>query len=386
MIDGRWDPRFDAVRDAFGRNFAEHGEVGAALCVCLDGRAVVDAWGGHVDKEKTRPWRPETLVAIFSVGKAVTALAALQLVDRGQLDLDASVSRYWPEFAAGGKDGVTVRQLLSHRAGLPAIREPLPDEAMLEWDTMTKALANQEPWWPPGSRHGYHVNTFGYLVGEVVRRTSGRSLGTFVRDEIAGPLNADFHVGLAEPEDARTAEFLWGELPPVLGDEDSASEQHRMIRNAYANPPGLSGVGWVNRRAWRAAEIPSTNGHATARSVARIYAALAAGGTIDGVRVIGIDALREAVVEHSAGDDAVLRRPSRFGLGFQLTAPHYQKAGGYLPLVPSPGAFGHFGAGGSLGFADPEAGLAFGYVMNAMGPRWNNPRPRALIEALYGCL
>jgi CubicO group peptidase (beta-lactamase class C family) len=386
MIEGRCDARFEPVRDAFRRNFAEHGEIGATLCMYVDGRAVLDLWGGYADEAKTRPWRPETLVAIFSVGKAIAALCAHQLVDRGKLDLDAPVSRYWPQFAAQGKEGVTIRQLLSHRAGLPAVREPLPQDAMLDWNLMIDALARERPWWPPGSRHGYHVNTFGYLVGEVVRRISSRSLGAFVRGEIAGPLEADFHIGLVEAEAARTAEFVWGETPPILS-EEPASEEQLMIRNAYANPPGLSGIGWVNRPAWRATEIPSTNGHATARGVARIYAALAAGGSIDGVRIIGSDALGEAVKEHSAGDDAVLRRPSRFGLGFQLARQSgQQSAGGYLPPGVGPRAYGHLGAGGSVGFADPEARVAFGYVMNAMGPRWNNPRPRTLIEALYACL
>ncbi|MFZ0887110.1 MAG: serine hydrolase domain-containing protein [Candidatus Binataceae bacterium] len=386
MIGGRHDARFEAVRDAFHRNFAERGEIGASLCIYVDGRAVVDLWGGYADQAKTHPWRPETLVAIFSVGKAITALCAHQLVDRGKLDLDAPVSRYWPEFAAQEKAGVTIRQLLSHRAGLPAIREPLPQDAMLNWSVMTKALAGERPWWPPGSRHGYHVNTFGYLVGEVVRRITGRSLGSFVSDEIAGPLGADFYIGLAQTAGARIADFVWGETPAIPSDEP-VSEEQRMIRNAYVNPPGLSGIGWVNWPAWRAAEIPSTNGHATARGVARIYAALAAGGSIDGVRIIGCDALGEAVREHSAGYDAVLKRPSRFGLGFQLARPSDQRgAGGYLPPGLGPAAFGHLGVGGSVGFADPDARVAFGYVMNAMGPRWNNPRPRALIEALYDCL
>jgi len=385
-IDGRCEARFEAVRDAFRCNFAEHGEIGAAVCVWIDGRVVVDLWGGHLDAAWTRPWRPDTLVAVFSVGKPFAALAAHRLVERGALDLDASVARYWPGFEACGKGSVTIRQLLCHRAGLPAIRQTLPDDAMLDWNAMTTALANERPWWPPGSRHGYHVNTFGYLIGEVVRRITGRSIGTIIREEIAGPLGADFRVGTPAHEDARAAEFVWGEVPPMF-ESEPASNELLMIRNAYANPPGLSGIGWTNRREWRAAEMPSTNGHATARGVARIYAALAAGGEIGGVRIIGTDTLREAVAEHSAGEDAVLQRPSRFGLGFQLTRTHPdQKAGGYLPWGPNPGAFGHVGAGGSVGFADPQAKVAFGYVMNAMGPRWGNPRPRGLIEALYRCL
>jgi CubicO group peptidase (beta-lactamase class C family) len=381
LIEGTCDPRFGAVRTAFGGNFEKHGEIGAAVAVAIDGRLVVDLWGGHADAARRSPWRRETLVNVFSVGKGLTALCALVLHERGRLDLDAPVCRWWPEFAAGGKDGITVRQLLCHRAGLPAVRAPLPDDAMLHWDTMTGALARQEPWWPPGTRHGYHVNTFGFLVGEVVRRVSGRTLGTFLREEIAARLDADFHIGLPARDEARVAEFFWpSEMDPArhavpgpLGDEQ------QMIRNTYVNPPGLSGHGVVNTSQWRRAEIPSTNGHATARGVARVYAALAAGGTLDGVEIVGRETLAEAVAEHANGPDAVLGRASRFGLGFQLPQPE-------RPLGPNPGAFGHFGAGGALGFADPEAGVAFGYVMNRMGPRWQNPTNRSLMEAVYACL
>jgi CubicO group peptidase (beta-lactamase class C family) len=380
-IEGTCDPRFAAVRAAFAGNFEKHGEIGAAVTVAIDGRVVADLWGGHAEAAGRTAWRRDTLVNVFSVGKAVTALCALALVHRGRLDLDAPVCRYWPEFAAGGKDAVTVRQLLCHRAGLPSVRAPLPDDAMFRWETMSAALAGQEPWWPPGTRHGYHVNTFGFLVGEVVRRVSGRTLGTFLREEIASPLGADFHIGLAPQEDARVAEFFWPSemdpsaqvLPAVLTD------QQQMIRNTYVNPPGLSGHGVVNTSAWRRAEIPSTNGHATARGVARVYAALAAGGTLEGIELVGRATLAEAVTEHANGPDAVLGRDSRFGLGFQLPQPE-------RPLGPNPGAFGHFGAGGALGFADPEAGVAFGYVMNRMGPRWQNPTNRSLMQALYSCL
>ena len=380
-VEGKCDPRFAAVRTAFADNFAKHGEIGAAVAVSIDGRVVVDLWGGQADAARGSPWRRETLVNVFSVGKALTALSALMLAHRGRLDLDAAVSRYWPEFAAGGKEAITVRQLLCHQAGLPSVRAPLPDDAMLRWDVMTAALAGQEPWWPPGTRHGYHVNTFGFLVGEVVRRVSGRTLGTFLREEISDRLGADFHIGLSPRDESRVAEFFWPvemdpsaqALPAVLTDDQ------RMIRNTYVNPPGLSGHGVVNTPGWRRAEIPSTNGHATARGVARVYAALAAGGTIDGVELVDRGTLAEAVTEHANGPDAVLGRASRFGLGFQLPQPE-------RPLGPNPGAFGHFGAGGALGFADPEAGVAFGYVMNRMGPRWQNPTNRSLMEAVYSCL
>lgn len=377
-IHGSCDPRFAAVRDAFAANFAERGEIGAAVCVTAGGRPVVDLWGGWIDAERRRPWRRDTLVNFFSVGKAFTAVCALRLVERGRLDLDAPMARTWPAFAAAGKGGITLRQVLSHRAGLPAVRRPLPDGAMLDWSAMTEALEQQEPWWPPGSDHGYHVNTFGYLVGEVVRRAAGETLGTLLRKEIAEPLAADVHIGLPAREHARVADFRWPPYTPAAAAEP-LTEDELMRWNTYWNPPGVSGAGWVNRAEWRQAEIPSTNGHGTARGVARLYSALARRGEIDGVRILDRATLAEAVTEHSSGLDRISQRPSRFGLGFQLTHPE-------RPLGPNRGAFGHFGAGGALGFCDPEADVAMGYVMNDMGPRWQNPRNRALLESLYASL
>ena len=366
------------MRRAFVANFAEHGEIGAAVAVMVDGRPVVDLWGGYADAARRIPWRRDTLVNVFSVGKALATVCVLRLVDRGRLALDAAVGRLWPEFAAAGKGTITVRQLLCHRAGLPAIRAPLAPEAIFTWETMTTALAREAPWWPPGTRHGYHVNTFGFLVGEVVRRTAGRTLGRVLRDEIAGPLGADVHIGLLPDAEARTAEFVW---PPEMAPEIVAAsasgddEARLMIRHTYVNPPGLSGYGVVNTTRWRRAEMPSTNAHATARGIARVYAALAAGGA----PLLARATLAEATTEHAAGLDAVLGRPSRFGLGFQLPLPD-------RPLGPNPGVFGHFGAGGSLGFADPEAHVAFAYVMNRMGPRWYNPTTRRLVDAVYASL
>lgn len=375
-IEGTCDPRFAAVREAFAANFAERGEIGAGVALASDGRFVVDLWGGTADAERSRPWRRDTLVNFFSVGKAFAALCALRLVERGLVDLDAPIGRSWPRFSTAGKESITLAQVLSHRAGLPAIRAPLPEGAMVSWETMTAALEEQAPWWEPGTAHGYHINTFGYLVGEVVRRASGVTLGALLRDEITAPLGADVHVGLPASEHARVAQFHWpGDVRPP--ERPAGSEIDLMRWCVYANPPGICGDrGWVNTAAWRAAEIPSTNGHGTARGVARIYAALAAGGAIDGQRILSDSLLRAALEERSGGNDLVLDRPSRFGLGFQLTQPE-------RPLGPNAGAFGHFGAGGSLGFCDPQAGLAFGYVTNHLGPRWQNLLNRALVDAVY---
>jgi len=392
-IHGLCDDRFAAVREAFAHNFAAHDELGAAVALTLEGRLVVDLWAGWADTAGTRPWERDTLVNIFSIGKAMTALCAHLLVERGLLDLEAPVARYWPEFAQQGKDAVLVRQLLSHQAGLPAIRRKLPSGAMLDWELMTAELAGERPWWEPGTRHGYHVNTFGFLVGELVRRLSGRSFDRFFREEVAERLALDFHFGLHPRHDARTAEFEFlgarsGGPPPAVAVDEALlvptanqldDEERLMVRHAYANPPELSGAGVVNTRAWRAAVFPSTNGHSNARSVARAFGALACGGAIGGRRVAESETIARAIREHASGLDAILHRPSRFALGFQLTQP--ERAVG-----PNARTFGHFGAGGSLGFADPDAGLGIGYVMNRMGPRWQNPRNRGLIDAIYASL
>jgi CubicO group peptidase (beta-lactamase class C family) len=345
----------------------------------VDGRVVVDLCGGWADPGRALPWRPDTLVNVFSVGKGLIAACAARLTGQGRLDPDAAVASYWPEFGAAGKDAITVRQLLSHQAGLPAVRRRLPPGSMLDWPVMTATLAAEEPWWEPGTGHGYHVNTFGFLAGEVIRRVAGTTVGTLLRREVAGPLGADVHIGLPAAQDSRVAPFAWPRPPPAEVEPAGLEPAQLMEHNAYFNPGGLSGAGVINSPAWRAAELPSTNAHGSARGVARVYAALAAGGSLDGVAIAGPAALAGATTEQVYGPDLVLHRPSRFGLGFQLTQPE-------RPLGPGPAAFGHFGAGGSLGFGDPDSGVAFGYVMNQMGPRWQNPRTRALIGALSLCL
>jgi CubicO group peptidase (beta-lactamase class C family) len=313
---------------------------------------------------------------MFSVGKGLVATCAARLNAQGRLDLDTAVAAYWPEFAAAGKDAITVRQLLSHQAGLPAVRRRLPPDAMLDWPAMTAALAEQEPWWEPGTAHGYHVNTFGFLAGEVIRRVTGATVGQHLRTQIAGPLGADVHIGLPAAEHGRVATFIWPGPPPGEHEPPGLDSAQLMEHNSYYNPGGLSGAGVINTPRWRSAECPSTNAHGTARGVARVYAALISPAD---PAIVDPAALEEAITEQVYGQDLVLHRPSRFGLGFQLTQPE-------RPIGPGQATFGHFGAGGSLGFADPENGIAFGYVMNQMGPRWQNPRTRALVDAAYACL
>jgi CubicO group peptidase (beta-lactamase class C family) len=378
MINGRCAPGFEPVRDAIADNFRAHGEIGAAVAVIHRGQPVVDLWAGWMDRARTREWERDTLVAVFSVGKAMAALCVLELAESGALDLDGSVARVWPEFAAEHKGDISVRTLLSHRAGLPAIRRPLADDDVYDWDVMASALAAEAPWWAPGTTHGYHVNTFGFLTGELVRRVTGERIGAFFRREVAEPVGADFHFGLGPEHDSRTAEYCFPRDRQSGGESEGEfrsgdADRQFMLMRAYLNPPAVSGIGAVNTRAWRAAEIPSANGHATARAVAQIYAALIEH------RLLRPATLDAAIAEASAGTDFVLGRPSRFGLGFQLTQPERR-------LGPNARSFGHFGAGGSLGFADPDAALAFGYVMNDAGPRWQNPRNRALIDAVYSCL
>jgi CubicO group peptidase (beta-lactamase class C family) len=366
------------VRDVFAASFARGREVGASFAATLDGEPVVDLWGGFADAARTRPWQRDTLVNVFSTTKAMSALAAHWLVDRGMLDLDAPVASVWPEFATAGKAALPVRWLLSHQAGLAALRAPLPVEALLDWELMTRALADEKPWWEPGTASGYHAMTYGYLVGEVVRRAGGRSLGALFREEVAQPLGADFHIGLPESEDGRVAELV-----PPSAEESAAAGQGQpapdsLLGRVLGNPPLTPG--FANTLAWRRAEIPAANGHGNARSVARVMAELALGGSLGNVRLLRAPAFERAISEQCSGPDLVLPLAMRWGLGFMLTHPG-------LPLSPNPRAFGHGGWGGSLGIADPDARLSWAYVMNKMSPgTTGDTRAFELASALYACL
>ena len=386
-VHGRCAPAFEPLREALSEILASGLEVGAALAVWAHDEAVVDLWGGYADAAKTRPWTADTIVNLYSIGKAFTAVCALRLVDAGVLDLDAPIARYWPEFAQAGKAQIPVRYLLTHQSGLPAVDRLLPSESMLDWRVMTDALAAQAPWWDPGTRHGYHVNTQGFLVGEVIRRVTGKTLGTYLREEITGPAGIDFAIGIGPEADERCAELVPQPPSPEADerlrqfsvDPSTLSGLARMRMNAYRNPPELSGTGFVNTRRWRVAEVPSTNGHGNARAVARLYAALAGDGAVGGVRILSGEIIARAIEEQVYAEDMVLQRPTRFGLGFQLTQPERR-------LGPSPRAFGHFGAGGSLGFADPDARIAFGYAMNQGRAGWQHKHVRHLIDLVYANL
>jgi CubicO group peptidase (beta-lactamase class C family) len=367
-IHGECAPRFEAVREAFVAGFEKGTELGAAVCFTLDGETVVDLWGGHVDRARSREWARDTLVNVYSTTKGMTALCALQLVERGELDLEAPVAEYWPEFAAAGKAAIPVRWLLTHQAGVPALRAPLPAEALYDWDRMVAVLAAEAPWWEPGTRHGYHALTYGHLVGELIRRISGQSVGSYFREHVAEPLDADFHIGLSPEHEARTsdvhgrlrpASWLVRDLEGPIGDFlRDMGDPTTLTGAVFGNPPLSDDT--VNSREWRAAEIPAANGHGTARSLARIYGALARGGELGGVRVLEATTLEAAIREQVFGPDAVLGgMPMRFGLGFMLRHD-------LMPLSPSPRAFGHPGAGGSVGMADPDSRVGFGFTPNRL--------------------
>ena len=396
-VHGTCDPQFERFREAFAENFTKHSELGAAVAITLEGRPVVDLWGGTAVKKTDTPWERNTLANVYSTTKGMTAICAHRLVEQGTLDLDAPVAKYWPEFAQAGKEQLPVRYLLSHRAGLAAVAKPLPAKALYDWDAMTTALAEQEPWWEPGTAHGYHAVTFGWLVGEVVRRISGKSLGTFFRDEVAGPLGLDCYIGLGPEYDDRIAHMsqmaLLPQNAPAPKSSDSQPETQNFMQmimqnaqsvtaKAFMNPPTMMTPGVVNTRDWRAAEIPAANGHTDARSLARMYGALACGGALEGYRVLTPESIARCHTEQSCGRDQVLQVITRFGLGFMLSQDHPD-----TKLGPNERAFGHPGAGGSLGYADCDAQVGFGYVMNQMGMSLLiDPRPRALISALYNSL
>ena len=377
LVQGVCPEELAPVRQAFVENFTARGEVGAALCVMIDGDVAIDLVGGWADIARTRPWTRDTLVDVYSAGKAVLATLGLQLVESGRLALDAPVASLWPEFAVGGKERATVRHAFAHLAGVPAIRAPLSNEDLWVWERMVEALASTEAWFPPGSRVVYHTNTYGHLLGEIVRRAGGSMPADALR-RLATSIGADIWCALPAEEQRRCAEVLF-ESPPGLADAVAANaaspdEARRMIALAYANPPGYGSGGVVNTPEWRSAQLMAANVHATARGLAQLYASLLVPG-----RILSSDLLGEATRVQSSGPCPVLGEPIEFGLGFVPTSSRRR-------LGRSERAFGHFGTGGAVGFADPETGVAFGYVTNRVAPGWQTKRNRALLDALDAAL
>ncbi|MHB1486182.1 MAG: serine hydrolase domain-containing protein [Acidimicrobiales bacterium] len=382
-IEGLTEPGFEKVREAFQDNFEHHGDLGGAVCVHVDGTKVVDLVGGTAEPATGARYARDTLQLVFSTTKAATAICAHLLAQRGQLDFDAPVAEYWPEFAAEGKADIPVRWLMCHKAGLASIDAELTLDQALAWDPVVDALAAQVPLWEPGQAHGYHALTYGWLVGEVVRRITGTSLGQFFAQEVAEPLGLEFWIGLPESEEYRVAPLVSWSLP----DDPGLVE----LAQAIMGPTTLLGRALTlngafdtlgdespfNLRAVHAAEIPAANGITNAASLSRMYAGII--GDLDGVRILTPDSIEAARANQSQGDDKVLMMASRFGLGFMLNSE-------FTPLL-SPGSFGHSGAGGSLGFADPETGVAFGYVMNQMQANLSaDPRTLGLISAVRDSL
>jgi CubicO group peptidase (beta-lactamase class C family) len=389
-VEGTCKPGFERVAEAFEKNFSERGELGASVCLTVGGETVVDLWGGLADPKTGKAWTRDTVGIVFSCTKGATALCAHVLASRGKLDIDAPVTELWPEFGQHGKEQVTTRMMLDHSSAVPALREKVKDDGPYDWSYMTERLAAEEPFWKPGTRNGYHGFTFGWTVGEMVRRASGKSLGAFFQDDIAKPLGLDFWIGLPEAIEPRVAPILpfaytrEQAVTPFL--RDLADRQS--IASLFFMNVGAWRTGGANTRAGHAAEIGAANGITNARGLAGMYAPLAMGG---GKLVDAKTLTRMGEVSMATHDDATLRIPTRFALGFMKSMDNRRRSVGaeiFGPDVDSAimgsAAFGHVGAGGSLGFADPAAGLSFGYTMNQMGPGLlMNARGQSLVDAAY---
>lgn len=394
VVEGTVASGFDGVARAFIDNFRGHGEVGASICVTLGGETKVDLWGGLADPKTNAPWTRDTVSVVFSCTKGATALCAHVLSSRGRLDIDAPVSALWPDFAAQGKARVTTRMMLDHSSAVPALRDPVDKDLSYDWTYMTGRLAAEVPFWEPGTRNGYHGFTFGWTVGEMVRRVSGKSLGTFFQEEIARPLGIDFWIGLPEAIEPRIAPII----PFVYAAKDARTpfmlalaKEPTSIPSLFYFNNGKWRSGGANTREGRAAEIGAANGVTNARGLAGMYAPLANGG---GTLVDGATLARMGEVSMATHDDATLRIPTRFALGFMKSMDNRKRS--LAPtiwgedcdsVIMGPAAFGHVGAGGSLGFADPANGLSFGYSMNRMGPGLLlNERGQSLVDATYRSL
>ena len=390
-IEGTCKKGFERVAETFQSNFDAKDELGASVCLTMGGETVVDLWGGVADPKTSAPWKRDTVSIVFSCTKGATALCAHMLASRGKLDLDAPVTELWPEFGRHGKERVTTRMMLDHSAAVPALRAPVKQTGVYEWDYMTERLADEQPFWEPGTRNGYHGLTFGWTVGEMVRRASRRSLGAFFQDEIAKPLGLDFWIGLPEAIEPRVSQMQ----PHVYKPEDAVTPFLRDLATNKQSIPALfyfnSGAvlgGGLNTRAGHAAEIGAANGITNARGLAGMYAPLANGG---GKLVDGKSLVCMGEVSMATHDDATLRIPTRFALGFMKSMDNRKRSLAAKlwgedcdSVIMSSAAFGHVGAGGSLGFADPAAGLSFGYTMNRMGPGLlMNGRGQPLVDAAY---
>ncbi|MEV5761842.1 serine hydrolase domain-containing protein [Streptomyces tendae] len=376
-LHGTSEPRFAGLRESLRQNIASGEEIGASLVVDIDGERVVDLWGGHRDAARTTAWEENTLTNVWSITKTVTSLAALMLVDRGELDVYAPVARYWPEFAAAGKREVEVRHLLSHTSGVSGLEQPATVEDLYDARGAAARMAAQAPWWKPGTASGYHVMNYGHLIGELVHRITGRSLRQFVAEEIARPLGADFQIGAARADWTRVADIVppppWPSVPAATGAAaGTVSPAHKTLTGPAVAPET------ANTPAWRAADIGAANGHGNARSAARILSALARGGQVDGVRLLGEKTIDFVFDVQSDGVDLVNGLPVRWGIGFALP----KRA--TLPWIPDGRVAFWGGWGGSMIIADLDRRMTISYVMNKMGPGLlGSDRSAAYVQAVY---
>jgi CubicO group peptidase (beta-lactamase class C family) len=371
-VDGTCDPQFERVRATLAQQLDAE-ELGASVAVDVDGETVVDLWGGWRDEARTTPWTRDTIVTVWSTTKPVTNLAMLTLVEQGRLDVDAPVARYWPEFAANGKEGITVRQVMSHTSGLSGWDSPVTIEDVYDWDGAVARLAAQAPWWEPGTASGYHALNQGHLLGEVLRRIDGRSLKQYVAEELAGPLSADFQIGAKEEDWDRIAPVV---PPPPLPVDLAALDPMSPVVRTFTGP--LPDAGWANTPGWRGADIGAANGHTNARGVLDVMRVVSLGGEAGGVRLLSAATIDRIFEVQSNGVDLVLGLPIRFGLGFGLPTPET------IPFVPE-GRICYWGGwGGSWIVMDLERRLTIGYVMNRMGPGLvGSDRTDAYVRAAY---
>ena len=375
-IQGNWDEKFDALVEIFAQSLKAGADLGASFAATIDGELVVDIWGGHLDEEKTSPWQENTIINVYSTTKTMCFLCTLILADRGQLDFDTNVADYWPEFAQNGKADIKMWHIMDHAAGLSGLDVAVSTEDLYDWDKMVSLLAAQPPWWQPGTASGYHAVTQGYLIGEVVRRISGKTLGQFFQKEVAESLQADFHIGVPDALFSRVADLI-----PAEGAATNLSgngQADSIAARTFANPA----IDALTSRThgWRKAEIPAANGHGNARSVAQIQAVLACQGEAQGRRLFSQDIARMVMRERISGTDLVLDTPQRFGLGYGLNNPD-------MPISPNKNVCFWGGWGGSAIIVDQDARASIAYVMNKMETSLEGDmRSANLIGAFYGAL
>lgn len=379
-VSGACDEAFLPVVEAFQANYELEEEIGSATSVVVDGKAVVDVWAGHRDAASSKPWERDTIVCMMSVAKGIAGMSFNMLIDRGLVDPEAPVARYWPEFAQNGKEGVLVRHVLDHTAGLPVVLDPLWPGAIFDCDAIVAALEKQAPLWEPGTIAAYHIHTQGNILGEIVRRLTGKRFAKFIADEVAKPLGLDYQIGgLSLTDQARCADLVPTIAGTILARRDDDPDS--LIAKGFTQHPKEDMGAILNSIGWRTAEIASANGHGTARSVARVYGAIARGGDIDGVHLMSAKTIAAMITEQHNQTEKMQARPYHQGRGVLLNTPSSVWMG------PNMRSFGHHGFGGSIGMGDPDAKIGFAYACNKMHSRPDNgPRARRILEALYGVL